>query len=154
MAEIKVVISNPKTGQSVQRVVEDGSALYGMKVGSKVDGAVIGLAGYQLEIRGGTDNAGFAMRRDIEGSLRKKILATEGIGVKRLKKKTKKGIAKFKGIKQRKTVSGSTVSSITSQLNMKILKKGKEDIFKKEETPKEAAPEKQPEKTKESGKGE
>ena len=117
MAEFKLVISDPKKGKSYQKEVKEkeASSLVGLKIGSKVSGDKIELAGYEFEISGGSDNCGFPMRKDLEGTARKKILIVGGVGLH----------SKRKGMKKRKTVAGNTISNSTSQINMKILKYGK-----------------------------
>jgi acyl carrier protein phosphodiesterase len=42
--------------------------------GDEFDGIFVSLPGYKLVVTGGTDHAGFSMRRDIEGSRLKRIL--------------------------------------------------------------------------------
>lgn len=130
MAEIKVVLSNPKTGKSYQKIIKEPEvkSLIGLKIGYTVKGETIGLAGYEFEITGGSDFAGFPMRRDLPGSGRKKIYAVSGVGLK------KKG----KGVKQRKTVAGNTIYDRTAQVNMKVMKEGKMPLGEeKAEAPKE-----------------
>lgn len=131
---LKVVISDPKTGRSVQKDVpnEGAQALFGLKIGDKVKGEVLDLTGYEFEITGGSDFAGFPMRRDVPGVVRKKILAVSGVGVKNKKKyrkKKKKGLRTMKGMRQRVSVAGNTIYAKTAQVNMKILKAGSADIF-------------------------
>ncbi|MFC1648691.1 30S ribosomal protein S6e [Nanoarchaeota archaeon] len=94
---------------------EESKALMGKKIGDKVKGDGFGLAGYEFEITGGSDNAGFPMRKDLRGAARKKILTTKSVGFR----------AKRKGERQRRTVSGNTISGRTVQVNMKVLKAGK-----------------------------
>jgi small subunit ribosomal protein S6e len=119
MAEFKVVIGM-KSGKAVQREVkgEHAKALLGKKIGDKISGDAVGFAGYEFELTGGSDYCGFPMRRDVQGTARKRILAIYGTGLK------KKG----KGIRQRKTVAGNTVHSKISQINLKVLKEGKEKL--------------------------
>jgi len=124
---MKFVISNNK-GQAKQHEVEDASGTYGLKIGDTFSGDVIGLEGYELVIRGGSDTAGFPMRRDVQGLARKRIYTTKGIGVK----------VKKKGERVRKTVRGNTISERISQVNVLITKIGKEDMFA-EAKPEEAA---------------
>ncbi len=147
MAEIKLTINDPKTGKSYKHITE-GSSLRGKKLKEKISGDLIGLKGYELEITGGSDKAGFPMRFDLPGPQRKKILLTKGPGVK----------LKRKGIRKRKTVAGNEISKDTVQVNLKILKVGAkkiEDILgKKEETPKEKAEEPKKEKKEETPKEE
>lgn len=119
MAEFKLVIGM-KSGKCAQKEVKDASAkaLLGKKIGDKVSGDELGLAGYEFEITGGSDYCGFPMRKDVQGAARKRILAVVGTGLK------KKG----KGIRQRKTVCGNTIHAKISQVNLKILKEGKEKL--------------------------
>jgi small subunit ribosomal protein S6e len=87
-------------------------------VGSELDGNLIGLEGYKFLISGGSDDAGFPMRKDIDGSRKKKILAGKTIGVKKLN-----GARRIK-----KLVAGNLVYERTSQLNLKIIKVGKASL--------------------------
>ena len=113
MAEFKFVINDKKTGKSYQKAIEDKSVI-GKKIGDKVAGEFLGLDGYELEIRGGTDFAGFPMRGDIDGNIRKKALLGKGVGIH----------LKRAGMKRRKTVCGNTVSAKTAQVNLLITKEG------------------------------
>lgn len=142
MAEFKIVISDPKTGKSMQKEVKDEQArnLAGLKIGDAFKGEILDLTGYEFEITGGSDHCGFPMRKDVAGGARKKILAVKGVGIKNKKKsrgKDMKYMRTMKGMRQRKTVAGSTITDRTSQINVKILKQGKAEIFVKEEKPKE-----------------
>jgi len=134
---MKLVISN-KEGKAKQIEIEDNvaSSLYGTKIGDKVDGSKVDMEGYEFEVRGGSDDAGFPMRRDVQGSERKAILATSGIGLK----------IKRKGMRKRKTVAGNTIGESTAQINLYVLKEGKTSLFEEpkaeepaegEEAPKE-----------------
>jgi small subunit ribosomal protein S6e len=127
MVKFKVVISDPKTGKSVQREIDSDQtkAFQNKKINEQVKGDTFGLADYEFQITGGSDTSGFPMRRDVEGTARKKILIVEGVGVRKA----------AKGIRQRKSVAGNTISLTTAQINLKILKYGKEKLFeeKKEE---------------------
>lgn len=130
------MIGNPKTGKTYQKQV-DGSFLIGSQIGEKINGDAIELPGYEFEITGGSDSAGFPMRKDIAAAGRKAALLTEGPGVRL-------GRA---GMKKRKTVRGNTVSESTAQVNLKIVKFGSGDIeellgVKKEEPKTEEAAEK------------
>jgi len=137
MTEFKLVISDPKTGKSYIREAKDNAAnaLKGVKIGGKISGEKIELSGYEFEITGGSDNCGFPMRKDVEGSARKKVLIIGGVGFKS---------GKRKGMKKRRTVVGNTIGPDTSQVNLKILKygKGKLEI----PAPKQAKPEEKTEK--------
>ena len=92
--EIKLVLNNPKTGKSYQKVLADGSSMMGSKIGGKIKGEDIELPGYEFEITGGSDSSGFPMRKDIDGSGRKSALLTSGPGVHI----TRKGMKKRKSL--------------------------------------------------------
>lgn len=130
MAEYKLVLADPKTGKCYQREIKDAAAkqFIGMKIGDKLRGEIIDLTGYEFEICGGSDNCGFPMRKDLEGSAKRKILSVGGIGMSKLSK----------GIRQKKTVCGNTIHEKTAQINLKILKHGTEKLGG-EEKPAEAA---------------
>lgn len=145
MVSFKLVISDPKTGKSFQREVKEQSArpFIGLKVGATVKGEAFELAGYEFEITGGSDYCGFPMRKDVTGTGRKRILAVSGTGIKKGRK----------GMKQRKTVCGNTIHVKISQVNLKILKYGKEKLVsepseKKEAPKKEEKPKEEPKKEK------
>ena len=143
--EFKLSIGDPKTGKTVKKVVSDKAAEAFLKkrIGDKISGDVIGFAGYEFEISGGSDYCGFPMRRDVRGTARKKVLIVRGVGIRKNRK----------GRRVRKTVAGSTIYTRTAQINLKILKYGSKPLAeKKEEAPKEGeAPkeEKKAEKTQE-----
>ena len=121
MVEFKVVLSDPKTGLSVQKEVKEpaAKAFLGLKIGDTVKGEVIDLQGYEFEITGGSDFCGFPMRKDVVGVGRKKILAYAGTGIRKQEK----------GMLQRKTVCGNTVHAKIAQINLKAIKVGSADIF-------------------------
>jgi small subunit ribosomal protein S6e len=121
MVEFKFVINDGKTGKSYQKALED-SSIVGKKLGETISGNFLGLEGYELEIRGGTDLAGFPMKRDIQGSERKRALLSSGVGIN----------ANRAGLKRRKTVCGNTISEKVVQINLKVKKYGAKalaDIF-------------------------
>ncbi len=129
MAQIKVVIGDPKTKQSLQQEFKDDAAkpLLGLRIGDKIAGEALDFSGYEFEITGGSDFAGFPMRTDVPGFVRKKILAVNGVGVKNKKKyrkKKQKGLRTMKGMRQRVTVAGNTVYEKTAQVNVKVVKHG------------------------------
>lgn len=132
--ELKLVISDPKKGFSGQKVVKDDAAkkFMGHKIGDKIRGELIDLTGYEFEITGGSDTAGFPMRKDIPGIGRKRILATRSVGLR----------LKGKGAVKRKLVSGNTIHEKIAQVNLKIIKEGKEAIPELTPKPKEAKEEK------------
>ncbi len=152
MPDFKLVLSDPKTGKSVQRELKEDSTkvLFGKKIGDAIKGEVIGLPGFEFVITGGSDYAGFPMRVDITGVGRKKIIDVKGIGVtNKLRKPNpkKKGWRTMDGMRLKKTVAGNTIHAKTAQVNMKCTKKGKEPVFG-EETPEQAAKPEKPAKEK------
>ncbi|MFH1510066.1 MAG: 30S ribosomal protein S6e [Candidatus Woesearchaeota archaeon] len=132
MAEFKLVLST-KDGKSHQREVKDKDArpFLGKKVRDIINGDDFGLIGYEVQITGGSDYCGFPMRPEIPGTARKKVLAVSGVGVRK----------KAKGTRQRKTVCGNTIHGKIVQINLKVIKEGKEKLGEPEE--------KTPEKSKE-----
>ncbi|MBI5389031.1 30S ribosomal protein S6e [Candidatus Woesearchaeota archaeon] len=116
MAEFKLVIANPSTGNCFQKDIKDEAAkpFLGLKVGDTVKGEVIDMTGYEFVITGGSDYCGFPMRKDVPGMGRKKILLVKGIGHQKT----------LPGMKKRKTVCGNTVHEKTAQINLKVTKQG------------------------------
>lgn len=141
---MKCVINDPKTGKSYS--VELGKdkipTLIGKKINDEINGSDIGMQGYTLKITGGSDNSGFPMRADIEGTKKQRILINKGVGIRETKK-GKKGEKKDKKEKKgkmnkherkRKTVRGNTITDSTAQVNAIIIKYGDkslDEIFKK-----------------------
>jgi len=115
----KISISDPKTRKAYQKEVDEAaSGLVGKKISEKIQGDIIGLAGYEIEVTGGSDKDGFPMRKDIEGVGRKRVLVSEGPGFK----------PTMKGERQRKSIRGNTVSAQISQINVKVTKSGEKTI--------------------------
>lgn len=129
---MKAVVSDPKTGKSYQLELDKAkeSSLVGKKIGEKIDGGALGLAGYSLEIRGGSDSSGFPMRKDVSGTRKLAAILTKGVGYR----------AKMKGARKKKTLRGNTIAADTVQVNFRISEYGAakpEELFppkeKKEE---------------------
>ena len=143
MANFKIVIGT-KQGKCLQKEIaeKDAGLFLGKRIGDTIKGDALGFAGYEFQVTGGSDNAGFPMRLDVEGPVRRKILAVEGTGVK------KQG----KGQLQRKIVFGNTISTQISQINLKVTKEGKEKLIeeKKEEAADASKEKPQPEKPEEA----
>jgi len=118
--EIKVNVGDPKSKRTVTLVMaaDDAKSIFGKRISDTIRGELVGKPGYELQITGGSDNAGFPMRRDVIGSGRRKILATYSTGQRGTKK----------GVRIRKTVAGNTVSEFTSQLNVKVIKHGPQPL--------------------------
>ncbi len=125
MVEVRFVINDVKTGKTYQKALEE-ETLVGKKVGDIVSGDFLGLEGYELQIRGGSDHAGFPLRPDVEGPVRKKALIGSGVGV----------YIDRKGLKRRKTVCGNQITNKTAQINLSVQKYGAkelEEIFEKKD---------------------
>ena len=67
----------------------DSEAFFGKEIKGKVQGTEISpdLAGYEFEIAGASDKAGFSAREDVEGIGLKGVLMNYGIGMKKMQKK-------------------------------------------------------------------
>ena len=76
---MKVVINDPKTGRSYQKEIE-ADTLMGKRIGDEVSGDELGLPGYTLKITGGTDSSGFPMVPWLRGTMKKKVLMSQGPG--------------------------------------------------------------------------
>jgi small subunit ribosomal protein S6e len=113
-------------------------------IGERISCEVINpdLAGYEAEITGTSDKAGFPGLKNISGPGLKRELLTFGVGM-HIKPKglSKKPVAAPDGLRLRKTVRGNTISPDTVQINMKVVKEGSkkfEEILPKKEEPKTA----------------
>jgi len=120
MASFKFVISEPQTKKAYQLEVDQTKAigLLGKKIGDEFNGDLIGLNGYTLQIRGGTDKDGFPMNPQVRGQVKKRVLLAHGPGFN----------PKKKGMRKRKIVRGDTLSADIAQINVKIMKKGEKAI--------------------------
>jgi small subunit ribosomal protein S6e len=123
-------------GKRTAHLEADVEAMIGKKLGDKISGEEISpnLSGYELEITGASDKAGFPSFKEIEGPGLKGKLFTKGFSFHKLKKKKKTARRKkvSKGMRKRKTVRGNTISQDTVQINLRVLKEGNQkfdDIF-------------------------
>ncbi len=132
------------------RLESESEELFGKELHNTVKGEEISpdLAGWEFEITGASDSAGFPQVESVEGVALKKVLlkfSDKGMN-KRPKHEGKRVRAKNrpKGLKLRKTVRGKVISSATAQLNLKVLKEGGKklsEIFPDQNAkPVEAAP--------------
>ena len=109
----------------------DNESLIGKSVGDKIQGKDIKpeLDGYEFEISGGSDLAGFPLNKEVPGLALKSLLLKKGWGMK----------DSYPGIRRRKTVRGKVISQSTSQINLKITKAGTKkltEIFSEQNQPK------------------
>ena len=131
-------------GKSISRELKDNDAnvLLGLQVGQETDASILGMQG-KIKITGGSDKSGVAMRGDVAGIPRKRVLLSKGVGLQKVKSK---------GLRKRKLVRGNIISEEIYQINCKY--DGKIDLEPKKEAPKEEvkeepkkeAPKKEPKK--------
>ncbi len=115
----KIVLSDPKSRKAYQKEVDEASSgLNGKKIGEIVKGDFLGLAGFEIQITGGSDKDGFPMRKDFEGIGRKRLLLSGGVGFHPL----------LNGQRKRKSVRGNTISAQIAQINVKISKHGDKSV--------------------------
>jgi small subunit ribosomal protein S6e len=103
----------------------------GKNLGDIIEGKDIKseLEGYQFEITGASDIAGFPHSKNLEGLGLKGLLLTKGWGMKDNRE----------GVRLRKTVRGKVLSLSTSQVNLKVIKAGSKplvEIFPEQNQPK------------------
>ncbi|MGB9675055.1 MAG: 30S ribosomal protein S6e [Candidatus Nanoarchaeia archaeon] len=124
MVEFKINIGDPKSKITYKAELKspDADQLLGKKIGQTFRGELLGLAGYEFQITGGSDKAGFPMHPSVESSGKARLLLSKGPGYKVPKK--------FKGRRERKLVRGNTISPDIAQINCKVVKWGEEDLVK------------------------
>jgi len=138
MVEFKIVVNDTKTGKSHNILVSGhhANSLIGKKINDEVDGIFVSLPGYKLQITGGTDKNGFPMRKDLPGTIRRRLLLSESLGFK----------PKDSGVRKKKSVRGNTINQEVVQINMKVVKHSSrpiESIIKVEEKKEEGKKEEQ-----------
>ena len=118
--DFKLVIGNTN-GKTEQFECKGNSAEFLMRkrIGETVSGDSFGYPGYTFLVTGGSDRAGFPMRKGIQTD-RKRIMAQKGVGISgKTRSKTRQ-----KGLYRRKTVSGEMITIDTRQINLKVTKQG------------------------------
>lgn len=115
---MQLIVSDPSSGESYNLDV-DTDSIAGYEVGDEIDGSIVGLDGYTLEITGGSDSTGRPMREDIAGSDTKRVL---------LKNKTVGFKPKRGGERRRKTLRGRRIEDDIVQVNTQITEKGEKTI--------------------------
>ncbi len=121
MATFQVVVADPETGDTYQFEVDGQSAnrFIGRELGEDVDGGVVGLDGYSLELTGGSDDTGRPMRDDIAGTtLKEVLLAGRSTGF----------VPERDGERKRVTVRGREVAEEVAQVNAKITDRGETSV--------------------------
>lgn len=127
MAEFKLTVSDPKTGKSYKRDVsgKEAEALLGKDINEVVSGDTLGFAGYEFEVTGGSDYAGFPMRYGLKGFGRKRILTYGGVG---FSGRDRWGKNKS-GLRVKTTICAQKIYPKISQVNLKIVKEGSVNLF-------------------------
>jgi small subunit ribosomal protein S6e len=119
------------------KVESENEDLIGIAIGETIKGEDVSedLAGYELEIRGTSDKAGFCGLKRVSGPGLKRVLLSYETGMhKRPKKEGKKARTNKtpKGLRLKKTVRGREISTETVQINTTVSKEGKkkfEELF-------------------------
>jgi len=117
MAKFKVIVSDPEDGTSKTVELEDARAvpLIGKKIGDIIDGSVVGLPGFKVQITGGSDKDGFPMRPNVHGGVRRHVVLSGGVGFN----------PQNEGERRRKRVRGNIITDEIVQVNMKVVEKPK-----------------------------
>lgn len=132
-----------KTGKTFHLEAE-AEELVGKELNEKIKGSDISsdLSGYEFEITGASDKAGFAAKKELPGIGLSKVLLTFGKYMnKKPRREGKKQVGKNrpKGLRLRKTLRGKIISPAITQINLKIIKEGSkklQDIFSEQNQPK------------------
>ncbi len=114
------LVIGQQDGSTYSMELEDSqaNALQGLQMGDEVDGSAVGLQGYTLEITGGSDRDGFPMKKQLQGTARRKVLVTGGTGIKGLED----------GERRRISLRGNTVADDIAQLNCRVVEEGDKSI--------------------------
>ena len=118
--DFRVVVSDPKSGKAYQVELKDPGAgkLLGKHIGDKIEGDVLGMPGYSVQVTGGSDREGFPMRGDLPGTKRRKILLSTGTGYHPI----------AEGKKKRMSIHGRDISPDIGQINVKVVESGAKSI--------------------------
>ncbi|MGB9830544.1 MULTISPECIES: 30S ribosomal protein S6e [Fervidicoccus] len=94
--------------KAFQLTLDDSTSrrFVGMKIGDEIDAVIIDLKG-KLVVKGGSDNSGFPMRKDLPGAVKKKLLLSGPPGYH----------PERNGEKRRKMVRGNTIDESFVQIN-------------------------------------
>jgi small subunit ribosomal protein S6e len=122
----------------------DSEEFVGKELHSKIEGKDFSgdLSGYEFEIAGASDTAGFTSLENVEGAGLRRVLLSYGKGMhRRPRREGKKKVSNFKpkGLRMRKTVRGKVLSQDIVQINLKITKEGDKklsEIFPDQNQPK------------------
>ncbi len=124
MPVFKFVVSDKNKSYQIEKDQNESDHVLGKKIGDSFHGDFLGLEGYELEIKGGSDKDGFPMRKDFEGIIRKKIVVKKGIGYKTV----------VRGKRKRKSIRSNMIAQDIVQINCRVVKAGTkslEELFPK-----------------------
>jgi ribosomal protein S6E (S10) len=121
-----------KNGKTYHLELEN-EELIGKELHDKIKGKELSanLEGYEFEITGASDTAGFTSLENVEGTGLKRVLLGYGKAMhKRPRREGKKKVSNFKpkGLRMRKTVRGKVISPSIIQINLKTLKEGNKKL--------------------------
>ncbi|ABS56809.1 ribosomal protein S6e [Methanoregula boonei 6A8] len=120
MVELKVVVSDPKTGRAYNVDASTGAAgaVVGKKIGDEVDAGPLGLAGYKILITGGSDQTGTPARKSLPGAGRRKLLLAEGVGFHPV----------MEGERKRKMIRAHQITPEFVQVNARVTAYGEKTL--------------------------
>ncbi len=120
MVELKVVVSDPKTGRAYNVDASTGAAgaIVGKRIGDEVDAGPLGLAGYKILITGGSDQTGTPARKSLPGAGRKKLLLAEGVGFH----------PGMDGERRRKMIRSNEITPEFVQVNARVIAYGEKSL--------------------------
>ena len=120
MVELKVVLSDQKTGRAYNISVSGGPAgtLVGKRIGEELDAGPFGLAGYRMEITGGSDRNGTPAKRNLPAAGRRNLLLSKGTGFKPVRE----------GQRRRKSIRGNEITSDFVQINARVTAYGERPL--------------------------
>jgi small subunit ribosomal protein S6e len=120
MVELKVVVSDPKTGRAYNVDASTGAAgsIVGKKIGDELDAGPLGLAGYKILITGGTDQTGIPARKSLPGAGRRRLLLAEGVGFHPV----------MEGERKRKMIRAHEITPEFVQVNTRVTAYGEKTL--------------------------
>ena len=126
MVELKIVVSDPKTGHAFNVDASGGAAgaIVGKRIGEEIDAGALGLAGYKILITGASDRTGIPAKKSLPGAGRKKLLMAEGVGFH----------PTMEGERRRKTIRSNEITADFVQINARVTTYGEkalDEIFPK-----------------------
>ncbi len=128
MVELKIVVSDPKTGRAYNVDASGGAAgaIVGKRIGEEIDAGAMGLAGYKILITGASDRTGIPAKKSLPGAGRKKLLMSAGVGFH----------PTMEGERRRKTIRSNEITADFVQINARVTSYGDkslEELFPKVE---------------------